>query len=461
MSRNFRSRHLLILTVVLAFIVAACGNGGEGTTTTTGGGDTTTTEGGMTTTTEGGGGPEDDPLGVWEIAPGEAIQIRALQSQTGDAGPLGIDQIRGVQLAIADFGPVAGEWEVDLGTPEDDLCNAEGGQAGAQAIVAQENVIAVIGTTCSGAAYAAAPVITGANMVMFSGSNTAPNLTSDLQGNAGEQHFEGYYRTAHNDLFQGAAVASFVFNDLGLTRAVAIHDGDPYTEGLVDAFIAAFETLGGEVPLKTATTGQQGQDQTALLSEVAAAEPEVVFFPIFPQTGGPEIIQQKDGVAGLEDVIWIGADGLFVNSFITIPQSVGMYFSGPDLDFGGNTSATGKTYQEMVDAYVAEFGEEPTAPFHAHTYDATVLVLTAIQEVGVVGDDGVLRIGKQALRDYLNNVSDFDGLIGKITCDEFGDCGSQRVQVAHHDDAAVDNIADVEVVAQYARADLIDLITGG
>ena len=114
----------------------------------------------------------------------------------------------------------------------------------------------------------------------------------------------------------------------------------------------------------------------------------------------------------------------------------------------------------MITAYVEQFGEEPTAPFHAHTYDATVLVLTAIQEVGEVGDDGTMRVGKQALRDYLNQVSDFDGLIGKITCDEFGDCGSQRVQVASHEDGSVDNIADMEVVAQYARADLIDLITG-
>lgn len=460
MSRNSKSRHLLILMIVLAFVVAACGNGGEGTTTTAAGQTTTTTTGGGSGTTQPGGeDPMDDPLGVWEIAEGDQIQIRALQSQTGDAGPLGIDQIRGMELAIADFGPVHG-FEVATGTAEDDLCSSEGGQSGSQAIVAQADVIAVIGTTCSGAAYAAAPVITGAGMVMFSGSNTAPNLTSDFQGNAGSQHFEGYYRTAHNDLFQGAAVASFVYNELGKTKAVAVHDGDPYTEGLVDAFIKAFEALGGEVPLKTATTGQQGQDQTALLSEVASHSPEVVFVPIFPQTGGPEIAQQREGVAGLEDTIFIGADGLFVQGFIEIPQSVGWYFSGPDLDFEGNVSATGKTYAEMIAAYQETYGEAPIAPFHAHTYDATVLVLTGIREVGVVGDDGTLRIGKQALRDWLNQVSDFDGLIGKLTCDEFGDCGSQRVQVASHDDASVTNIADVEVVAQYTRADLVDLITG-
>jgi ABC-type branched-subunit amino acid transport system substrate-binding protein len=100
-------------------------------------------------------------------------------------------------------------------------------------------------------------------------------------------------------------------------------------------------------------------------------------------------------------------------------------------------------------------------PFHAHTYDATALVLTAIEEVGVLGSDGALRIGKQALRNYLNEVSNFAGVIGSITCDEFGDCGSQQIQIAFHGDTSVTDLAEIEVVARYTRADLIDIITGG
>jgi branched-chain amino acid transport system substrate-binding protein len=137
-----------------------------------------------------------------------------------------------------------------------------------------------------------------------------------------------------------------------------------------------------------------------------------------------------------------------------------MYFSGPDLDFGGSVSATGKTYSEMREAYIARYGEAPPAPFHAHTYDATVLVLTAIREVGEVQSNGALRVGRQALRDWLNDVSNFAGLIGSITCDEFGDCGSQRVQIALHQDSSVTDIAQTPVVAAYTRADLIDIITG-
>ena len=71
-----------------------------------------------------------------------------------------------------------------------------------------------MGTSCSGAATAAAPLITGAGMVLISGSNTSPALTSDLAGTAGSNWSEGYYRTAHNDLYQGAAAAKFAYEVL-------------------------------------------------------------------------------------------------------------------------------------------------------------------------------------------------------------------------------------------------------
>lgn len=70
------------------------------------------------------------------------------------------------------------------------------------------------------AACAAAPLRTEAGLVMISPSNTAPGLTSDLAGNAGERRHKGYYRTACNDLHLGRAVADFLFLELGFRRVV-------------------------------------------------------------------------------------------------------------------------------------------------------------------------------------------------------------------------------------------------
>jgi len=190
-------------------------------------------------------------LGTVEVGSGEDIQIRSLNAISGDVAFLGIPNQRGVEMAIADYGSIGGH-DVSMGTGLDDLCSADGGQAAAQTIVADEQVVGVIGTSCSGAAAAAAPLVSEANMVMISGSNTSPSLTSDLAGTAGSNNYPGYYRTAHNDLYQGAAAAGFAVEVLGVSSAAAIHDGDPYTQGLAQAFADAFEALGGTVTTFTA-----------------------------------------------------------------------------------------------------------------------------------------------------------------------------------------------------------------
>ena len=78
-------------------------------------------------------------------------------------------------------------------------------------------------------------------------------------------------------------MAAFVYNDLGLATAAAIHDGDPYTQGLAQAFADAFEALGGTV---TGFTGvSKGTDMVPVLTEVAADSPEALFFPIFQPAG--------------------------------------------------------------------------------------------------------------------------------------------------------------------------------
>jgi len=190
-----------------------------------------------------------DALGCVEIAPGDPIIIASALSISGDTADLGTDSQRGVEIAIAERGELAGH-PVEL-QAEDDGCNAEGGQTSATKIVANPQVVGVIGTTCSGAGVPAAKIISDAGLVMISPSNTSPALTDPAQAFA-----PGYLRTAHNDLVQGAAVAEFAYNELGVKKAAAIHDGDPYTEGLAKAFADAFTALGGEV-----VTGGTGFDQ--------------------------------------------------------------------------------------------------------------------------------------------------------------------------------------------------------
>jgi branched-chain amino acid transport system substrate-binding protein len=112
-----------------------------------------------------------------------------------------------------------------------------------------------------------------------------------------------------------------------------------------------------------------------------------------------------------------------------------MYFSGPNLDYGTNQSQIGTTAEDFLAAYDAAYGEAPSAPFWAHSYDATVLLLSAIEQVAVVQMDGRLFIDRQELRDALTATSGFGGIIGTLGCDDFGDCGAQRISIVHHLDS--------------------------
>ncbi|WP_419840058.1 branched-chain amino acid ABC transporter substrate-binding protein [Candidatus Poriferisodalis sp.] len=387
--------------------------------------------------------PEAGALGVVEIDEGEAVQIRSLNAITGDVAFFGLPLERAVMLAIEDYGPING-FEVDLGTGLDDLCSNDGGQAAAQIIVSDEDVLGVIGTSCSGAAVAAAPLITDAGMVLISGGNTSPALTSDLAGTAGENYNVGYYRTAHNDLFQGAAMAKFVFGELGLTTAAAIHDGDPYTQGLAQAFADAFEAEGGTMTGFSAVN-KEDTDMVPVLTEIAAGGPEALFFPIF-QPAGDFIADQAPGVSGLENTVLLAADGLLNTNYLALSQTVGMYFSGPDTRFGENVNqSTDKTAQDFLAVYEERWGESPAAPFWAHGYDATTLLLDAIAAASFLDGD-TLVVDRQGIRDHLNSVEGYSGLIGTINCDEFGDCGAARITVVQNiggednAEASMDNV---------------------
>ena len=385
----------------------------------------------------------DGSLGVVAVEAGDAIQIRSLNAISGDVAFFGLPIERAVVLAIEDYGPIKG-FDVDLGTTLDDLCSNDGGQAAAQTVVADEQVIGVIGTSCSGAAVAAAPLIGAAGMVMISGGNTSPALTSDLAGTAGENYSVGYYRTAHNDLFQGAAMAEFVYNELGIGAAAAIHDGDPYTQGLAKAFTDAYAALGGDVTGFSAVN-KDDTDMVPVLTEIAAGSPGALFFPIF-QPAGDFIADQAPGVPGLEGTVLLAADGLLNTNYLSLPQTVGMYFSGPDQRFGDNVNeSTGKSAVDFLEAYQADYGERPAAPFWAHGYDATTMLLDAIDAASYVDGD-TLMIDRQGVRDYLNQLRGYSGLIGTINCDDFGDCGSSRITVIQNiggeenAEASIDNV---------------------
>ena len=359
----------------------------------------------------------DDAIGCVEIAPGDPILLASALVIAGPDGALGQDSQRGIEIAMDYRGEVLGH-PLEL-QPEDDGCGPEGGQASAQKIVSNPQIVAVVGTSCSGAAVPAAQIISDNGYAMVSPSNTAVALTSpDLSWRP------GYLRTAHNDSVQGGAMAEFVINELGLTKAAAIHDGDPYTEGLATVFAEDFQALGGEM------VAFEAEDRNAtnvepLLTTIAAAGPEFLYFPTFTNLSALITKTARD-IEGLEDVVVLAsADGALSADFLEAAGEAaeGMYHSGPDLTFEN------ELYDTFLATYAEVYGEEPPAVFHAHAFDATNMILDAIEAVAMQADDGTLFIGRQALRDALYATSGYEGITGTLSCDEYGDCADAKINV--------------------------------
>jgi branched-chain amino acid transport system substrate-binding protein len=353
----------------------------------------------------------EDEIGCVDIAPGDPIHIGWIQTVSGGTALLGTDNNRGVEIAIDDLGGELLGHPIEF-TGEDSLCSIEGGQAAGTRIAADDTIVAVVGTTCSSEARGAMPLLAEAGMVMISSSNTNPDLTNPEHAD----HHPGYLRTAHNDLFQGRVAAEFAYNELGVRTAATIHDGSPYAESLQQVFADVFTELGGTITAQEAINVGD-TDMQPVLTTIAADAPELIYFPIF-EPEGPFVAAQKCDVAGLEDTIMMGADGILTANFASAAGecAVGMYLSGPYV--------AGDAYAEFVAKYEEKYGEGTQSGFHAHAYDAANMIFAAIEAVAVQDADGTLHIGRQALRDALYGTTDFQGLTGVLSCDENGDCAT-------------------------------------
>ncbi|MER3458732.1 MAG: branched-chain amino acid ABC transporter substrate-binding protein, partial [Chloroflexota bacterium] len=305
---------------------------------------------------------------------------------SGPNESLGIDSRTGIEIAIDDVGGKILDHPIKF-DGEDSGCSPEGGQAAGTKLAADPTIVAVIGTSCSSEARVAVPLLSKAGFVIVSPSNTAPDLTE--KGNP--NNHPGYLRTAHNDLVQGAAAAKFAWEYLKVKKAATIHDGSLYADRLQQVFAENFKKLGGEITVQEAIDPNQ-TDMSGVLTRIAAGQPELIYFPIFLPAGG-FIIRQAKTTAGLEKTILMGADGLFSPDVVTAAGDdvEGFYVSSPFV--------SGPAYDEFLKKYEAKYGRKPPSIFHAHAYDAFMMVKAAIEKVAVKDPDGTLHIPRQALRD--------------------------------------------------------------
>ena len=251
----------------------------------------------------------------------------------------------------------------------------------AENLIVEDEIIALIGPNRSSHAAAVAPIAQRHRIPMVTTTATNPNVT-----NAGNFVFMASF----TDSFQGAVMAQFAIEDLGITTAALLtRRGDLYTEGIAEFFARNFNKFGGKIVADEFYEGDP-LDFTAQLMNIAAAKPDALFTSGFVQDIAL-ITQQARAVplrnAGGEPTIFLGADSwdnelLFNNEDA---KTEGSFFSGhfsPDTDK--------PTALAFVDTYESIYESTPTGGV-AVSYDAVKLLFEAVKRAGSLDSEEIRK----------------------------------------------------------------------
>lgn len=337
-------------------------------------------------------------------ASGEDITLALVGPQTGDNAEFGKSMKTAAQIAIDEWnekGGVIGR-QIKL-VDYDDANSSEQAASIAEKIVGDKSISAVMGHFSSGVAMTAAEVYQEAGIALVNGS--AAHMDYAKIGDCIYRN-NAIYTTDANTMLQimeYLGVKKFgILNpntDAGISVTSAVQDmmdryGDKYDLELVEPQL--YED--GTVDFSATVSWFQQQGVEALYSSGAYAQTA----PLIKQ------YRAKD-----KDVKFVMSAACFSKEFLEL--------AGDDAEdvvlgtsfFYGSEDEKIKSFTEK---YTAAYGSEPST-FAAQIYDATYAILYAIEK------------GNSAERaDIVANLpaTDFQGVTGKITFDEEGNCLKQQ-----------------------------------
>jgi branched-chain amino acid transport system substrate-binding protein len=211
------------------------------------------------------------------------------------------------------------------------------------------------------------------------------------------------FRTCFTDAFEGHVLARFATGYLHAAKAAVLYDPDSQApKSQAELFRKDFEEAGGKVvAFETYKTGDK--DFAAPLGRIAAAAPDLIFLPSYYNEVPLQLKQaHKLGIK----VPFLGSDN----------------WSSPELVKLAGADAEGAAFcnhyapEVRVDAvarfvtpYKNKYGQTPD-DVAALTYDSFKLLAKALA--------GASRLDRDAIREALSKIREFEGVTGKMTFKE-------------------------------------------
>lgn len=266
-------------------------------------------------------------------------------------------------------------------------------------------VVGVLGGFSSSMSRAAAPLLQEAGVVMISTGATNAQVT---------RVGDAIFRTGYTDDYQGLAIASYAYHQLGARKIVMfLQDGDAHSLDITPVIASEFARLGGSVVVHW--VNPETADYVELVRDTILLNPDVLVTTAFCQIAGP--IFELARIMGLNKP-WIGGDSLDSAECAELAGAAfnDVLFTGfPDItqlepDVLARATVVATTYAEL-------FPDRPG--FGGHTLasaDAYSVLREAIRrslEAGI--DPADVEALRRSVHIELSNLEGFQGVSGIIT----------------------------------------------
>jgi branched-chain amino acid transport system substrate-binding protein len=280
---------------------------------------------------------------------------------------------------------------------EDNQGDASKGLAAAQKLIELDGCVAILGPVITTVCKVVAEYCNDEGIPMITPSGTDYEITTG---------HPSVFRTCFLDPFQATVVAEYVASQ-GVKKVAVLYDqGNPYSKGLYEAFIAECKNQGVEI-LATESGSGDDVDFKAQLTNIKNAAPEAVFLPYYGEAAALILTQANE--IGL-DVKFYGGDGIsnIAKSITDKSLLTNMIYT----DHFSN-SETNEQALIFLDAYQKKFGQEPGISFIATAYDAARVLFDALSKVEDPSDYAAVTAAIKA--------TDLECVTGRITFDDHND----------------------------------------
>ena len=340
---------------------------------------------------------------------GGTITLGWLGPLTGGVAQYGLAVQNGVKLYVEQLNAAGGingkQVEVIYYDEEGDATKAITGYSA----LMDDGVVAIIGDVTTAPTLAVVTEAYADNTPMITASATAEDVTYNADS---DTVYTNMFRSCFIDSFQGDTMARFAKEILGAETAAVLYDnGDPYSTGVYEYFLAKCEELGVDV-VAVESYASGSVDFSGQLTNIAAAGADVLFLPVYYNDVALIATQAAD--AGVTSTL-LGVDGWSsVMDAVTDSALVeGAYYCS-----GYSVKDTSELVVKFLADYAEAYGSENLPNmFDAQGYDAAWILCNAIAVAEESGAEYGSDEYKQAIIDAMA-ATDFDFVTGHVSFDE-------------------------------------------